>query len=66
LDLNEQISQASSQQTEAADEMSHNLTQIADHGLQSTSQAQQLAKASESLLNDGQKMVNSFASFKVN
>ncbi len=65
LELNEQIAQASSQQTEATDEISHNLTQIADHGLQSTSQAQQLAKASESLLNDGQKMVDSFASFKV-
>jgi methyl-accepting chemotaxis protein len=65
LGLNEQIAQASSQQTEATNEISHNLTQIADHGLQSTSQAQQLAKASESLLNDGQKMVDSFASFKV-
>jgi methyl-accepting chemotaxis protein len=65
LSQNEHIAQASSQQTLATDEISQNLTQIADHGQQSTEQASHVANTSESLLNSGHTLSENLASFKV-
>ncbi|MGV2989641.1 methyl-accepting chemotaxis protein [Vibrio sp. E150_011] len=65
LSLNQQIAEASSQQTLATDEISQNLTQIADHGSQSALEATALAEASERLLEDGQTLTNGVGAFKV-
>ncbi|MGF1750911.1 methyl-accepting chemotaxis protein [Vibrio cionasavignyae] len=65
LSLNQQIAEASSQQTLATDEISQNLTQIADHGSQSAIEAKSLADASERLLEDGQTLANGVGAFKV-
>ncbi|MCL9783502.1 methyl-accepting chemotaxis protein [Vibrio sp. S4M6] len=65
LSLNEQIAEASSQQTLATDEISQNLTNIADNSAETTSQAEQVAQASRSLMETGQQLQNSLRTFKV-
>ncbi len=56
LTLNEQIAEASSQQTLATDEISQNLTNIADHSVQTSEQAEQVALASNKMLEDGEQL----------
>ncbi|MFM2664733.1 methyl-accepting chemotaxis protein [Vibrio mediterranei] len=63
--LNQQIAEASSQQTLATDEISQNLTQIADHGNQSALEAQKLAQASERLMENGHQLSSGISTFKV-
>ncbi|MBY7843702.1 methyl-accepting chemotaxis protein [Vibrio fluvialis] len=65
LTLNQHIAEASNQQSLATDEISRNLTQIADHSTQSAAQAQQVAAASELLMENGQQLIHSFSTFKV-
>ncbi|EOC1766975.1 methyl-accepting chemotaxis protein [Vibrio fluvialis] len=65
LTLNQHIAEASNQQSLATDEISRNLTQIADHSTQSAAQAQQVAAASELLMENGQQLTHSFSTFKV-
>jgi methyl-accepting chemotaxis protein len=63
--LNELIAAASSQQTLATDEISQNLTQIADHGSQSANEAKKLAEASEQLMENGNTLSVGVGVFKV-
>lgn len=63
--LNQQIAEASSQQTLATNEISQNLTQIADHGNQSALEAQKLAQASERLMENGHQLSSGISTFKV-
>lgn len=63
--LNELIAAASSQQTLATDEISQNLTQIADHGSQSANEAKKLAEASEQLMENGNTLSIGVGAFKV-
>ncbi|MGF1698424.1 methyl-accepting chemotaxis protein [Vibrio lamellibrachiae] len=65
LGLNEQIAEASSQQTLATDEISQNLTSIADHSIQTTSQAEQVAQASNNMMESGQQLQVNLGLFKV-
>ena len=65
LSLNEQIAEASSQQTLATDEISQNLTNIADHSVQTTSQAESVAQASRDLMENGKQLQNNLRMFKV-
>ncbi|WP_394153999.1 methyl-accepting chemotaxis protein [Vibrio maritimus] len=65
VSLNEQIAEASAQQTQATDEISQNVTQIADHGSQSAKEAQNLAKASEQLMENGHTLSQGIGAFKV-
>ncbi|MBW3697286.1 methyl-accepting chemotaxis protein [Vibrio sp. T187] len=65
LALNEQIAEASSQQTTATEEISQNLTHIADHSVQTTSQADQVAQASNNLLESGEQLQSNLSIFKV-
>ncbi|MCK6265299.1 methyl-accepting chemotaxis protein [Vibrio sp. ZSDE26] len=65
LGLNEQIAEASSQQTLATDEISQNLTSIADHSVQTTSQAEQVAQASNNMMESGQQLQVNLSLFKV-
>ncbi|MFH0260746.1 methyl-accepting chemotaxis protein [Vibrio barjaei] len=65
VSLNQQIAEASSQQTLATDEISQNLTQIADHGNQSALEAQKLAQASERLMENGHQLSSGISTFKV-
>ncbi|USD40972.1 methyl-accepting chemotaxis protein [Vibrio sp. SCSIO 43135] len=65
LSLNEQIAEASSQQTLATDEISQNLTSIADNSAQTTSQAEQVAQASSNMMDSGQQLQANLGMFKV-
>ena len=65
LSLNEQIAEASSQQTLATDEISQNITHIADFSAQSTSRANQVAQASTDLMESGQQLQSALSMFKV-
>lgn len=65
LSLNEHIAEASSQQTMATDEISRNLTNIADHSTQAAAQANQVVAASEQLMQSGQQLARSVGVFKV-
>lgn len=63
--LNQQIAEASAQQTLATDEISQNLTQIADHGSQSAAEAQKIAQTSEQLMDSGHQLNSGVGTFKV-
>lgn len=65
LQLNEHIAEASAQQSLATDEISRNLTLIADHSAQAAIQAEQVTAASEQLQENGQRLTHSFSVFKV-
>ncbi|GMQ45184.1 methyl-accepting chemotaxis protein [Vibrio sp. 10N] len=65
VSLNELIAAASSQQTLATNEISQNLTQIADHGSQSANEAKRLAEASEQLMENGNTLSVGINAFKV-
>ncbi|MDW6018275.1 methyl-accepting chemotaxis protein [Vibrio plantisponsor] len=65
LQMNEHIAEASAQQSLATDEISRNLTLIADHSAQAAIQAEQVTAASEQLQENGQRLTHSFSVFKV-
>jgi methyl-accepting chemotaxis protein len=60
LQLNEHIAEASAQQSLATDEISRNLTLIADHSAQAAIQAEQVTAASEQLQENGQRLLTAF------
>ncbi|MCD1209098.1 chemotaxis protein [Vibrio cholerae] len=65
LSFNQHIAGASAQQSEATDEITRNLTQIAEHSTQASAQANQVAAASEQLMENGQHLARSLAVFKI-
>ncbi|MFM2481949.1 methyl-accepting chemotaxis protein [Celerinatantimonas sp. YJH-8] len=65
LEINQHISHASSQQTEATSEINQHLHSIADNSEQRVVQAQRISETSAELMANSQKLMDSFKVFKV-